>query len=326
MELLRHYLKIILAIIIALIAVVWLVAKIELNQVIEQLVQLPKYSLFIGFICYLFFVATKAGRFGSILGLDNSILGLLPIFSIHTFLSNVLPFRSADLSYLYLIKKKESVSGSTGFISLILASVIDLALILLILSITSFLVGVVNLSYAILFYLPILCSLILVLILLAVGRLASKPTFPLRSFFQCYLIKTRLSSLILRWMLPVLDNLWKALTDSEVRQRQWKIWTLSLLSLSVRFGFQVYLIQLMKTGLSISEIVFALSFTNLFNLLPIQSVGNLGTVEVPFTWALTICQVPSITALTIGLSLHLIILAYATLVGLIGWVSHNWSN
>ena len=59
MELLRHYLKIILAIVIALIAIVWLVAKIELNQVIEQLVQLPKYSLFIGFICYLFFVATK---------------------------------------------------------------------------------------------------------------------------------------------------------------------------------------------------------------------------------------------------------------------------
>ena len=82
----------------------------------------------------------------------------------------------------------------------------------------------------------------------------------------------------------------------------------------------------METGLSISEIVFALSFTHLFNLLPIQSVGNLGTVEVPFTWALTICQVPSRTALTIGLSLHLIILAYATLVGLIGWVSHNWPN
>lgn len=324
MKLLQHYLKVILAIGIALIAVAWLVTKIELDQVIKQLNNLPIYSLFIGFVCYLFFVATKAGRFSAILGLDRSILALFPIFSIHTFLSNILPFRSADLSYLYMMKKEESVGSSSGVISLILASVIDLSLILVILAITSFFAGIANLSYVFLFYLPIFCSFVFILIIIIVGNLASKPMFPLRSFLENFLINTKLDFLVSRWFLPVLDNLWASLTNPQIRKRQLGIWVLSILSLFVRFSFQVYLIHLMASDLSISEIIFALSFTNLCNLLPIQSVGNLGTIEVPFTWALINCHIPFETALTIGLSLHLIILTYATLVGLIGWVSHNW--
>ena len=55
MKVLQHYLKVILAIGIALIAVAWLMTKIELDQVIEQLNNLPIHSLFIGFACYLFF-------------------------------------------------------------------------------------------------------------------------------------------------------------------------------------------------------------------------------------------------------------------------------
>ena len=35
-----------------------------------------------------------------------------------------------------------------------------------------------------------------------------------------------------------------------------------------------------------TEVLFALAFTNVFNLLPVQTVGNFGTTEFPFVWLL----------------------------------------
>ena len=338
----------IIAVMIALAAGLWVISRINFSQVVERLNRIPELTLAVGFLCYCLFVGTKACRFRAILGVDRSILALMPIFSIHTFFSNVLPFRSADLSYLYLLNKRESVSGSVGLASLIIASVIDLVLMLALLAVAGLYSGMAGLSYALLFYLPTLTLLTLILSLFVFSQLAGDSPRSLRLFGQLesrlthlsstqYLIGTtgerpkiedqnQISTLWHRLLIKVVSifmDLWQALTAPELRQRQGKIWILSALSLAVRFGFQIYLIQKMESQLSVVSVLFALSFTNLFNLLPIQSIGNLGTIEAPFTWALTKCGVSLEVSLATGLSLHLVILCYASLIGLFGFLNHN---
>ena len=317
-----------IAVMIALTAGLWVISRINFSQVVERLNRIPELTLAVGFLCYCLLVGSKACRFRAILGVDRSILALMPIFSIHTFFSNVLPFRSADLSYLYLLNKRESVSGSVGLASLIIASVIDLVLMLALLAVAGLYSGMAGLSYALLFYLPTLTLLTLILSLFVFSQLASDSPRSLRLFGERSKIEDQNQILTLwhRLLIKVVSifiDLWQALTAPELRQRQGKIWILSALSLAVRFGFQIYLIQKMESQLSVVSVLFALSFTNLFNLLPIQSIGNLGTIEAPFTWALTKCGVSLEVALATGLSLHLVILCYASLIGLFGFLNHN---
>ena len=74
-----------IAVMIALTAGLWVTSKINFSQVVERLNQVPELTFAVGFLCYCLFVGTKAWRFRAILGVDRSILALMPIFSIHTF-------------------------------------------------------------------------------------------------------------------------------------------------------------------------------------------------------------------------------------------------
>ena len=89
--------------------------------------------------------------------------------------------------------------------------------------------------------------------------------------------------------------------------------------LVIRFGFQCYLVTEMGIDVPIIEVLFALAFTNVFNLLPVQTIGNFGTTEFPFVWLLkhfgTSVEVATVT----GFSLHILILIYCLPLGLYGF-------
>jgi uncharacterized membrane protein YbhN (UPF0104 family) len=84
---------------------------------------------------------------------------------------------------------------------------------------------------------------------------------------------------------------------------------------------QCYLVQAMKMDLGIIEIMFALSFTSFFNMFPIQTLGNFGTVEVPWILALTGLGVSGEYAIISGFSLHILTLFYSLLLGAYGAIS-----
>ena len=311
--------KIGLPTVLAVIIAYFLLKEIDIRQIPQTLSRLSIEALFIGFTCYCLLVLAKALRFRALLNLDSSLHQIFPILALHTFWGNILPMRTGDVSYVYLMQRRQKVDATQGIASLLIASLIDLILLIgLVLATVWLLRNSLPDSFTVtLLYLSLLLIgsvLITVFVLVSVApnacvRLAALCAGPLLD------LKKRPISWVVNKGLQVLQEL----TAFRANRRFLEVWIYSLMCLVIRFGFQCYLVVEMGVDVPILHVLFALAFTNVFNLLPIQTVGNFGTTEFPFVWLLkhfgTSVEVATVT----GFSLHILILLYCVPLGLYGY-------
>lgn len=306
---------------IAVVVCYFLLREISsIQQIPDTLGRAPVLALIVGFVLYSLLVWSKALRFRELLELDVPVRQLAPILALHTFWGNLLPMRSGDLSYIYLMKRREGVDETKSVASLMLASIIDLMLLL------GFMVGIGwllrsnligELSRTILFVAPLmmLCALA---ILLFTACTAPNACIAFASY--CAKPLLHFEKRPITWLVDKCLNVIHELTHIRFDRRFSKIWGYSLLGLAIRFGFQCYLAREMGIDVSVVRLTFALAFTSIFNLLPVQSVGNFGTVEFPFAWVLMRFGTEKDLAIVAGFSLHLIILLYCIPLGIYGLI------
>ncbi len=318
-ELFRRVTKFGLPTVLAVIIAYFLLKEIDLQEIPQTLSRLSIKALLIGFTCYCVLVLAKALRFRALLNLDSGAHQVFPILALHTFWGNILPMRTGDVSYIYLMQRRQKVDATQGIASLLVASLIDLILLIgLVLATVWLLRNSLPDSFTVtLLYFSLLLigsALITVFVLVSVVpnacmRLAKLCAGPLLG------LKKRPISWVVNKGLQVLQEL----TVFRSNRRFLEVWAYSLMCLLIRFGFQCYLVVEMGVDVPILHVLFALAFTNVFNLLPIQTVGNFGTTEFPFVWLLkhfgTSVEVATIT----GFSLHILILLYCVPLGLYGY-------
>ncbi len=329
----RHWFHTVLTALIASAVLFLLLRRVDLHEIPNTLRRLPWHVLSLGFLVYLVFVLTKAWRFRLILGLQIPFHRLFPILALQTFWTNLLPMRTGDLSYVYLLKQGENVAANKGVASLIVGSVVDMLLML------GLLIGLGGLFYSrfqgllpvtTLFILPGIGMLLLASLSLpalffpgsirnyleisqtrvqhCLEGVRKRTHPPIRAFLNLF-----------DWMLQKIFGLMAELVQRPQGRQIVGILSVSAMSMVLRFSFQWYLIREMQIELQLSEVFFALAFTGFCNLFPIQSIAGLGTVEAPWTWALVSLGTTSQEAIISGMSLHLIVLLYSTGVGAIGW-------
>ena len=267
---------------IAVIVCYFLLREISIQQIPDTLGRAPVFALVIGFVLYSMLVWTKALRFRELLELNVPVKQLTPILALHTFWGNLLPMRSGDLSYVYLMKRREGVDETKSVASLMLASVIDLMLLLTFMVVTGWILRsnlLGQLSYSILFVVPLLifCALAL---LVSTACTAPNACLTIVSYFAKPLLHLQLRPIT--WFVNKFLNVVRELTHIRFDVRFCKIWAYSLLGLGVRFGFQCYLAREMGIDISVVRLTFALAFTSIFNLLPVQSIGNFGDGGISF--------------------------------------------
>jgi len=340
-----------------LVAVYFLLSSIELRRIPEVLSRIPIPTLVIGFLMYLFFVLLKTLRFQSILNITLSLKRFFPIIALHTFWTNLLPMRTGDISYIYLLKSREQVSGTKSVASLMVVSVLDILLQLMLIvgiawyfksrlaskiSYTTFLLipflGILALLsiVSVSLILPKRCVAMAEGIALTFQRLNGKRARGQngkRVNYCCHFRRNPegfwgipselavLPSCRLAWLGDKLAQLSRELTDISVNMRLLGIFAYSVVILGVRFGMQCYLVKAMGLNLGVLEILFALAFTAFCNMFPIQSVASLGTIELPWAWALISLSAPKDAAIASGFSLHIIIILYSVVLGLSGVIT-----
>lgn len=298
--------------------------KKGLEEISTTLRRIWFWPLTIGFTLYSSLVWTKALRFRELLELDVPARQLAPILALHTFWGNLLPMRSGDLSYIYLMKRREGVDETKSVASLMLASVIDLMLLLAFMVGTGWLLRsslIGELPYAILYTILFVAPLMMfcaLAILLSTACIAPNACISIVSF--CVQPLLHFEKRPITWLVNKCLDVVHELTHIRFDRRFSKIWGYSLLGLAIRFGFQCYLAREMDINISMISLIFALTFTSIFNLLPIQSIGNFGTVEFPFVAVLTLFGTPTKDAAVPGVSLHLIILLYCIPLGIYGLI------
>lgn len=310
----RYVLPSVLAIIVSYL----LLKEINLREIPETLSKISINSLLIGFGCYCLLVIAKALRFRTILSLDNRVSRIFPILALHTFWGNLLPMRTGDVSYVYLMQRHQKVEPTQGIASLMVASLIDLLLLIgLMVTTSSLLISKLSgkFSFAFLYLIPVLIgSVSLIILVLA----CTAPNLCSSISLKCASPFLSLERPAVTWVVNKILNILDEITKFRFNLHFFKIWSYSLLCLLIRFGFQCYLVTQMGVEIPMIEVLFALAFTNVFNLLPIQTVGNFGTTEFPFAWLLHYFGTPIDTATITGFSLHILILLYCLPLGVYG--------
>ncbi|MCG9128732.1 flippase-like domain-containing protein [Candidatus Poribacteria bacterium] len=310
----RYVLPTVLAIFVSYL----LLREIDISEIPKTLSGISIKALIIGFGCYCLLVIAKTLRFRTILGLKTKLYHLLPILALHTFWGNILPMRTGDVSYVYLMQRHQKVEATQGIASLMVASIIDLMLLIGLMVTTSLLLHSKisgTLSWTLLYLMPLLigCTVVGIMIL---ACLAPKFCFSVAEKCTKPLLNTDYKWLT--WSVNKILSIVSEITSFRFNLHFLKIWIYSFLCLLIRFGFQCYLVSEMGVDIPLSEVLFALAFTNGFNLLPIQSVGNFGTTEFPFAWLLHFFGTPLENATVTGFSLHILILLYCLPLGVYG--------
>ena len=122
--------KIGLPTVLAIIVAYFLLKQIDLQEIPRTLSRLSIAALFIGFIAYCVLVFAKTLRFRALLNLESRVHHIFPILALHTFWGNILPMRTGDVSYVYLMQRRQKVQAAHGIASLLVASLIDLVLLI----------------------------------------------------------------------------------------------------------------------------------------------------------------------------------------------------
>lgn len=321
---LKAIIKIALTSILAALAVYLLLSKIDLSSIPRVITGISPVVLVIGFGLYAFFVFLKASRFKIILRTDKTnkipTLQLYSIIALHTFWSNLLPMRTGDFSYLYLMKTRGSISGTKSIASLMIASIIDVLLLMLTMAVIGFRFREklnTTLSGMVLFGIPLIGCAALICLIIAIMFFPDK----IHRFLDRISNILRLEkNRVFLWFYDKLKQLLQELSNISLNLRFAKIVLTSIAIISLRFGMQCYLIKAMHLEIGIMPVIFALAFTGFCNMFPIQSIGSLGAVEAPWTLALIIFSIPKEEAIVSGFSLHIIILIYCAFMGLYGFV------
>ncbi|MCY4570288.1 MAG: lysylphosphatidylglycerol synthase transmembrane domain-containing protein [Candidatus Poribacteria bacterium] len=312
--------KIGLPTVLAVVIAYFLLKEIDIQQIPKTLSRLSIKALVIGFGCYCLLVFAKALRFRALLNLESGVHQVFPILAMHTFWGNILPMRTGDVSYVYLMQRRQKVDATQGVASLLVASLIDLVLLMGLVVATAWSLRTAlqgTFSGTALYFIPLLMGggLVAVIIFIYVAPKAS-----MRFAERCAGPLLALEKQPVSWTVDKVLAVLRELTTFRSNRRFLEVWIYSVLCLVIRFGFQCYLVSEMGVDIPMTEVLFALAFTNVFNLLPIQTVGNFGTTEFPFVWLLIHFGTSIETATVTGFSLHILILLYCLPLGASGFL------
>ncbi len=310
--------------------VVWfLLSKIDLKDIPRAIGNISLQSLAIAFLLHVIATFLKAVRFKVILRSGISLKHLFPIVSLYMFFANILPMRSGDVLYVYLLKKQAQTSGTKGIASLVIGAIADLVVILVGFLVVGFYLGDALAAGASYFLSALehqagtlsqrargnIPFLIIAAMLLAVG------------FAVLVMIGRRSRSRQHRFWRYVstakskIQEVGREVGDTPIDMRLLGIFICSVLIIAFRFGTQCYLVRSMGINISIWKLNFALLFGALFALLPIHGPAHFGTMEAPWVAILYLLGVSEGDAITSAFSLHIIIIMYSIIMGLYGVLS-----
>lgn len=310
--------KIGLPTVLAIVVTYFLLKQIDLQEIPRTLSRLSIEALLIGFISYCLLVLAKTLRFRALLNLESRVHHIFPILALHTFWGNILPMRTGDVSYVYLMRRRQKVDATQGIASLLVASLIDLVLLIGLVIATAWLLRTElreTFSGRLLYLLPLLVGGGLIVTVVSVYTV---PNACLRLAERCTSPLLHLEIRPITWGVNKGLEVLQELMAFRSNRRFLEVWLYSLLCLVIRFGFQCYLVIEMGIDIPMIEVLFALAFTNVFNLFPVQTVGNFGTTEFPFVWLLHHFGTSVETATVAGFSLHILILLYCLPLGAYG--------
>ncbi|OYT54283.1 MAG: hypothetical protein B6U72_03065 [Candidatus Altiarchaeales archaeon ex4484_2] len=307
--------RIIISALITISLVGILLTQIDLNEALSLLFSISPLWLLIGFAFYSLGYLLRSIRFSFLLTGKARVRDLFPIVCVHYLTNNILPARTGELTYIYLVKKLQKIQVSEGISSLTIARFFDFISITFLFILSAFLAEDVPLVVEdTLYYVSIAaCLLIAVFVFLVYKSDAfiSLPNWVIQKtglhqfnaivFIQGKLVETLTNLRVLRSKRLIFHCLWtSALT--------WLCIYLMTYSILKGLGF----------NLSIFLVILGSTISVFTNILPIPSIGAFGVYEGAWAVAFISLGVDKEAAIASGFVAHLALLIFSVILGGIG--------
>jgi len=318
----RPYTKYI-ALFLTIILVALLLTQVSSDTIISIISHINPVYLLAGFILYASSYFFRAWRFHLLLNREVSIKDLFNIVCVHNATNNLLPARTGELSYIYLLKKINNKTVGDGIATLVVSRIFDfIALIILfffaIVLITDIPKIIMDALWIIAFFGIFL--LIVLVILLTRGK---------KFVIQIQKTAERLHCehnpgvhFFIRKGFETIESLDRI----QIKESISALMISSLLIWGVNY-FVVYLLMMgMNFQLSIFIVILGGTFILLTTVLPIQGVAGFGTTETIWTLVFVPLGLSVDQAIVSGFCYHIVIILYFAILGIYGWITIQVKN
>jgi glycosyltransferase 2 family protein len=317
----QRIIKKIIAVLISLALVILLLSQIHLGDVIASFSAINPVFIIIGFVVYICSFYINALRFHFLLRKEVKVSDLFNIVCVHTFMNNLLPARTGEVSYIYLIKKVCRISTGEGIASLATARIFDF----LILSIF-FLFSIVfleNIPAQISYILLIIQILLIILIITLLLFLYFDEQF-LQILYH-FIGRFRLDRYKkVQYLTRIADETIQSYKVMKTHHILWNTLATTIgewLVMYLLYGIFLYSFNI---RIPLPAIILIVSVSAVLPLLPIYAIGGFGTTELTVTAFLIAFGVSSETAIVVSFGTHILGLIYCSLTGIYGMWKINF--
>ena len=311
----------ILAILITIVLIAILFTQISINDIISTLLNINPVFLLAGFVLYIGSYILRAWRFHTLLNKEVSIKDLFNIGCVHNLMNNLLPARTGELSYIYLLKTEQNKTTGEGLATLIIARIFDF-IIISIFFLLFFLFIKKNLTtdFSILIEIGILFLFFMVVLLFGLlfyGNAFLK-IFKCRAHYINFK-KFRVGDYITKKSEETIECFENFKTGNINMHTSMIILSIGIWVLS----YSLFYIIAISMGIHLEpvQILFASSFAVFSTVLPIQGIGGFGTMEAGWALGFIAVGVTKDVAINTGFGFHIIFLIYTISLGIFGYAN-----
>jgi hypothetical protein len=267
----------------------------------------------------------RALRFHLLLNKEVSIKDLFHIECVHYMMNNLLPARTGELSYIYLLKTEQNKPTGEGLATLVIARIFDFIIISIFFLLFSLFVKDLMPDFSILIDLGILFLFFMIILLFGLLFYGHHILKVFESIAQYINFKTFHAG----------DYITKKGEETIVCFEKFKTGNtgmhLSVILISVAIWvleYSLFYLIAISMGIHLEpvQVLFASSFAVFSTVLPIQGIGGFGTTEAGWALGFIAVGVSKDVAINTGFGFHLIILLYTLSLGIFGYVNIHYSR
>lgn len=306
------------AVLVTVVLLAILFSQIDLADVVNTLAGIDPLYLVAGFLLYACSYFFRALRFHILLDKEVSMRDLFRIVCVHNMVNSILPARTGELSYVYLLKKVHQRKIGDGIATLVVARVFDFVIITLFFL---FSLRIMRDAPPALMDTAWIGGVIMALVIVSLFLLLYSGRSFLRYmkyfFEKFHLVRWNIGGYILTKLEETVESLENIRASGSVRYAQ-------LFFVSCGIWLSLYLlIYLLVLGMGISvgflAVLFASTFSIVSTVLPVQGIGGFGTIEGAWTIGFMLVGVTKADAISSGFGYHVIIIIYFLIFGMYGF-------
>lgn len=308
----------ILAIIVSIVLVIILISQIQISDFVATITTISPLYLLIGFILYVCCYLFRTLRFRTLLNHKIEFKNLFSIVCVHNMINCILPARTGELSYIYMVKKSHRVPIGEGVATLGIARLLDFIVISLFFLISSLLVKELPqiISNALFAIASFLITLVLFFIILIYKR------EEVMSFLKNIAVRSRLIKLkVITFLFEKGDEAVNSFGVIQSKRAIISSFLFSVLIWGSLYLMFFFLVIGMGIDLSFVHVVLGVTFSVFIITLPIPTLGSFGTFEGVWTIAFIALGISKATAISVGFSVHIILFVYFLVLGCYGFLT-----